>query len=408
MQAGGWRVGSIFGIPLLIDSSWFFVLIFFGVVNGLNLQARYPEWGSTLPWILGPVMALLLFGSVLLHELGHSLVARSQGITVNSIKLFMFGGVATIDRESSTPGRAFQVAIAGPLVSFALFVILGAIVLLVLPPNQPPAILLGNLAQINLVLALFNLIPGLPLDGGQVLKALVWKATGNRFTGIHWAARTGQLLGWVAVVLGLAVALTVPGGNSAIWIALLGWFCVSNASAYDRMTSLQEKLLSLKVAEAMTRDFRVVDGEISLREFVETYLLVPDRPVFFAATQGRYQGLVPPEALQTIERQQWDRQQVQDLAVPFSQLVTIPETWSLAQAIDYIDRQQATRLTVMTPAGAVAGIVDHGDMVQALTRAFGVPCSAAEVKRIKEEGRFPNNLPLVNLARSALDDTGMG
>ncbi|HEY9832686.1 MAG TPA: site-2 protease family protein, partial [Stenomitos sp.] len=198
MQAN-WRIGSLFGIPLFLDPSWFLILGLVTLLNALDFSRRF-EW----IWAIGAglAMALLLFASVLLHELGHSLVARSQGIKVNSITLFIFGGVASIDRESKTPGQAFQVAIAGPAVSLALSGLLYGVAQVV-PSNTLGQILALDLAHINLILGIFNLIPGLPLDGGQVLKAAIWKLTGSRFQGVRWAAQTGKFLGGLAIAIGL-------------------------------------------------------------------------------------------------------------------------------------------------------------------------------------------------------------
>ncbi|PSP04749.1 MAG: site-2 protease family protein, partial [Cyanobacteria bacterium SW_7_48_12] len=193
MQAN-WRFGSLFGIPLYINSSWFLILALVTIFNAGNFNASGAFQGSSLffGWIAGFVMALLLFGSVLLHELGHSLVAKAQGIPVNSITLFLFGGVAAIGRESNTPGKAFQVAIAGPVVSITLFGLF-TVVTPLLSESSATQTLALNLARTNLVLGLFNLIPGLPLDGGQVLKAAIWKLNGDRFVGGRWASRTGQV-----------------------------------------------------------------------------------------------------------------------------------------------------------------------------------------------------------------------
>ncbi|MGL5195929.1 MAG: site-2 protease family protein, partial [Chroococcales cyanobacterium] len=237
MQSG-WRIGMVFGIPLYIDYSW---LIIVSLVTVLN-AGRYSEepWEPAIAWATGLGLALLLFGSVLLHELGHSLVAQSQGIKVNSITLFLFGGVAAIEQESKTPEEAFQVAIAGPAVSFTLFAILGVIGGL-LPGSSPVAVVARDLSAINLVLALFNLIPGLPLDGGQILKAIIWKISGNRFKAVHWAAQAGKTLGFTAIALGLSVLL-LANSFGGIWIALIGWFAVRNANAYDRLATLQQAL----------------------------------------------------------------------------------------------------------------------------------------------------------------------
>ena len=224
----GWRVGSILGIPLYLDTSWFVIVLLVTFVYGSN-PIWQQNWGD-VAWIIGLSMALLLFGSVLLHELGHSLVAKSQGIQVNSITLFLFGGIAAIDQESKTPGQAFQVAIAGPAVSLGLYGLL-TLTVAVLSLPTPIAVLFANVAQINLVLTVFNLIPGLPLDGGQVLKAAVWKATDSRIKGVRWAARTGQVLGWTAVGGGLLAYLAQPSLD-LIWIVLIGGFAIRNASNY--------------------------------------------------------------------------------------------------------------------------------------------------------------------------------
>jgi Zn-dependent protease/CBS domain-containing protein len=398
MQAG-WRIGSIFGIPLYIDPSWLIILGFFTIANGLDLLSENPDWGL-VAWGTGFLIALLLFVSVLLHELGHSLVARSQGIKVNSITLFLFGGIAAIDRESQTPGQAFQVAIAGPLVSLTLFALL-SILFFQIPQNTPAAFLVADLAQINLVLGLFNLIPGLPLDGGQILKAAVWKITGDRFSGVHWAARSGQILGWLAIILGVFFAFTTEEFGF-FWMALIGWFVLRNATAYDTMTNLQETLLQLTAADAMTREFRVIDANMTLRQFADDYLLeAKEAQVYFAASDGRYRGLVLPDDLRSVERSLWENQTVHSIAKPLDQIDTVFEKSSLIDAINQLETKQLRRITVLSPAGAVAGIIDRGDIVKAIATALKFPIPEAQIKRIKQEGSYPPGFPVVAIASSA-------
>jgi Zn-dependent protease/CBS domain-containing protein len=389
----GWRIGSLFGIPLFLDPLWFVILAFVTFSFGL----AYLHWGTVLAGSAGLLMALLLFSSVLLHELGHSLVARSQGIKVNSITLFLFGGIASIEQESKTPGQAFQVAIAGPAVSITLFVLLTLLAHL-LPASSLVSIMVGELGKINLVLALFNLIPGLPLDGGQVLKAAVWKVTGNRFQAVHWAARAGQILGWTAIAAGFAVDFFTGELLSGIWIALLGWFGVRNASAYNRMTTLQETLLQLRAADAMTRDFRVVDADLSLRQFADLYLLDAAAPqVYFAASDGRYRGMVSVDDLRLVERSQWD-QTLHRILHPLTEIPTVAESNSLVEVINQME--QLLRITVLSPAGAVAGTLDRGDIVRALSKKLNLPFSEADIKRIKEEGSYPPGLQLQAIAKA--------
>lgn len=397
---GSWRIGSLFGIPLFLDPSWFFILAFVTIINALDL---YPTFGSVLAGSAGLGMALLLFASVVLHELGHSLTARSQGIKVNSITLFIFGGVASIDQESKTPGEAFQVAIAGPAVSLTLF---GLFYLLsqVLPSSHVGQVLTLDLARINLVLALFNLIPGLPLDGGQVLKAAVWKLTGNRFQGVRWAATSGKTLGGSAIALGLVLVL-LTGQWGAIWLTLIGGFIFRNASAYDRLTTLQEALLQLVALDAMTHDFRVVDANQTLRSFADEYILADiQTPMpYYAAAHGRYRGLVAIEDLHFVERSRWESQTLESIVRPLSEIATVEEKTPLVEVIKSLEASHINRLTVLSPAGTVAGVVDRGDIVRAVATKLKLPITEAEIKRIKAEGSYPQGLQLPAIAQATSD-----
>ncbi len=391
-----WKIGSLFGIPLFLDPLWFVIL---GLAT-LNFGVAYQSWGLVLAWSGGITMALLLFGSVLLHELGHSLVARSQGIKVNSITLFLFGGIAAIEEESKTPGKAFQVAIAGPAVSIALFVLL-KLLSNTLPDASPARMMIGDLARINLILALFNLIPGLPLDGGQVLKAALWKTTGNRFQAVRLAAKVGQILGYAAIALGILVDYLTGELVTGLWIALLGWFGVRNATSYDRVTLLQESLLQLVASDAMTRDFRVVDANQTLRSFADYYLLNSTSPqVYFAESDGRYRGLVDVEDLRSCERSEWETQTLESIVHPLTEIPTVSESSSLAVVINKMEIDHLPRITVLSPAGAVAGVIDRGDIVRALAQKLKLRITDAEIKRIKEEGSYPPNLQLGIVAKS--------
>jgi Zn-dependent protease/CBS domain-containing protein len=391
-----WKIGSLFGIPLFLDPLWFVIL---GLTT-LNFGFAYQQWGTVAGWSAGLIMALLLFASVLLHELGHSLVAQSQGIKVNSITLFLFGGVAAIEEESKTPGEAFQVAIAGPAVSVMLFFLL-RLAASVIPDSNPLSEMTADLSRINLVVALFNLIPGLPLDGGQVLKAALWKVTGDRFQAVHWAAKAGQILGYIAIALGFAIDFFTREFITGLWIVLIGWFAVRNANSYDRVTTLQETLLKLVAADSMTRNFRVVDANQTLREFADSYLLETTTPqVYFAASDGRYRGLVAINDLRTTERSEWETQTLQTIVHPLNAIPTVIESTSLAEVINKLEIEQLPQITVLSPADAVAGVIDRGDIVQALAEKLNLPIDAAEIRRIKEEGSFPPGLQLGVIAKS--------
>jgi Zn-dependent protease len=267
---GNLRVGSLFGIPFYLNVSWFFVLALTTLNFGSGLSAQFPELGGRA-LLLGLVSGLLLFASVLLHELGHSFAAQQQGIRVNSITLFLFGGLASLDDEARTPAGAFWIAVAGPLVSLALFCLLsviesGGVI------AGPMAAMVGLLAYINLILATFNMIPGLPLDGGNVLKAIVWKITGNRYRGIRWASRAGQLVGWGAITLGALSILGLSTGGS-FWTLIIGWFLLQNAGQSAQSATLQEALSGLTAADAVLEDSPVIDAHSTLRELADKTII---------------------------------------------------------------------------------------------------------------------------------------
>lgn len=395
MQAG-WRIGSLFGIPLFVDSSWFVILALATFANARNYQGAY---GPVLSWVAGFALALLLFGSVLMHELGHSLAAMSQGIKVNSITLFLFGGVASIEQESKTPGQAFQVAIAGPGVSFGLFLIVG-LAAITLPPSSLIRELAERISEINLILGIFNLIPGLPLDGGQVLKAAVWKITGSRLAGVRWAAKTGQVLGWLAIALGASLFLVV-GQPGALWIALIGWFCLRNATSYNRIADLQSALLKTKAGDAMSRDFRVINADLTLRQFAEQYLLETSHSqIYVASSNGRDRGLVSVDDIRFIERSQWEKQTLKDIVKPLSEAIAVSEKSSLVEVINCMESHQLRRIVVLSPTGSVAGTIDKGDIVRAVAKSLKANITEADIKRIKEEGSYPPGLPLNAIAKS--------
>jgi len=308
--------------------------------------------------------------------------------------------VASIDRESKTPEGALQVAIAGPGVSLLLFGLF-SVLAQVLPSNSVAEVLTSNLANINLILALFNLIPGLPLDGGQVLKAVVWKLTGNRFKGVHWAALTGKVLGGLAIAFGLGLALWTRE-LGAIWIAFIGGFVFRNANAYDRISTLQEALLQLSASDAMTREFRIVDANQTLRSFADEYILADlQTPMpYYASSDGRYRGLVAIEDLQFVERSLWETQTLESIVRPLSEIVSVEEKTPLVEVINRLEAHQTNRLTVLSPAGTVAGVIDRGDIVRTVAQKLNLPIPEAEIKRVKAEGTYPQGLQLPAIAQA--------
>jgi len=396
---GGIRVGSLFGIPLYLDPSWFVIALLVTWANRLRWRQLYPDWPGSWVWGMGFLLALGLFGSVLLHELGHSLVAKAQGVKVRSITLFLFGGVATLERESRTPMQALRVAIAGPAVSLGLAVGLLGLTRWLGGLDSPWGRITHELMAINGILGVFNLIPGLPLDGGQVLKACIWQVTGSPFRGVQWAAAFGWALGTLGMVLGIFAFL--GGAAGGLWLALIGWFMAGNAQTYRQYSVLQEILIKTRVHQIMSRDFRVLGAELCLRDFVDLYCLPAQTPeIYFAEADGRYLGLVDSGQLSRIERSQWATTSLGGIVIPLDKLPSIREQDSLAQAIITLGDDHAW-LLVRSPAGGVQGLVMRGDVLKPLAPFLGL--SGADLERVNREGRYPQGLNLVPLAQKALE-----
>ena len=350
------RVGNLFGIPFYVAKSWFFVLALVSWSYGSGLAAQFPP-SSPLPLLLGLVTALLLFASVLAHELGHSFVALRQGIGVKSITLFLFGGLASLEKESETPAEAFNVAIAGPLVSLILFGTVTAINANIFLP-APFAAILGTLAYVNLGLALFNLIPGLPLDGGNILKALVWKITGNPYKGVVFASRAGQFVGWIAIASGL-IPLLVSGSFANFWNLLIGGFLLQNAGRSAQSATVQEKFQGLTAADAVTKNSPIVVESTSIRDFADELIINGSNWRKFLVTdeKGLLVGAISASDLNKFPKYHWQEKFVKDLMQPIDTAV-LHSSQSLLDAVTTLEQQQKSALPVIEENGVLLGILE--------------------------------------------------
>lgn len=358
---GTFRVGNLFGIPFYINASWFLVLGLVTWQYGNQLAFLFPALGPAVPWMLGLGTALLLFASVLAHELGHSWVAIKQGIGVKSISLFLFGGLANLERESKTPGEAFWVAIAGPLVSLFLSGLL-TVIGIGTGATGPAAAILGLLASINLVLALFNLIPGLPLDGGNILKAIVWKITGNPYKGVVFASRVGQIIGWIAIATGVF-------GN--IWNLVIGWFLLQNAGQSAQYATVQNKLAGLTAADALTPQSPIVSQDLSLREFANNYVIgnvQTWRKFLVTDDAGQLVGAIELEDMKTIPTSKWPEVSVKEMLKPIEFSATVEPELSLLEVVNLLETLKVQELPVIRNNGVLVGLVEKAEIARLLQK----------------------------------------
>jgi Zn-dependent protease len=340
------KLGHIWGIPIGLHSSWF---VIFGLVTWSLAAGYFPTEYPNLPrptyWLLGAVTSLLFFGSVLLHELGHTWVALRNQIPVRGITLFLFGGIAQIAREPQTPGVEFRIAIAGPLTSFGLAVLFGGLWFLDwrLPYLAAPSLWL---ARINLIMALFNMIPGFPLDGGRVLRAVVWKISGSFHRATQIAAFAGQLAAFGFIGVGL---FTILGGNffNGLWLVFIGWFLQNAAAASYVQANLQQSLRDVKVAQVMVRDCPKVAGQIALRQLVEEQVLTDAQRCFIVAEDSRLRGLLTLRDIAAVPRENWNRVTAEEAMVPRERLVGVHPSTELLTALQTMDDANVAQVPVV-------------------------------------------------------------
>ena len=364
---GNIRIGNLFGIPFFINPSWFFVLGLVTWSYGSNLT-QFPELTGILPWFLGLVAALLLFSSVLAHELGHSFVAISQGIPVKSITLFIFGGLATLEKESETPLQAFLVAIAGPLVSVLLFGLFSFIAATA-PLSLPLRGIVLLVANINLVLALFNMIPGLPLDGGNVLKAIVWKITGNPNKGIVFAGRVGQVIGWTAISLSL-LSIVSSGRLDSIWTLFIGAFLLRNAGFAAQSATVQDKLSQYTAKDAIIADSPIVNSDLSIREFVNNYVIGKERWKKFLIVDEERQllGEIAIADLKQVPTSQWNDIYLNEIVKPVDKANIILDSTSLLDVAKEFETNNPRELLVVGESGEVFGLLEKASIINLMAQ----------------------------------------
>ena len=366
------RVGNLFGIPFYIHPSWFLILGLVTWSYSSGLMGQFPQLSGELALLLGLMTALSLFASVVAHELGHSFVAIRQGIDVKSITLFIFGGLASLEKESKTPASAFWVAIAGPIVSLVLSGIFTAIGFGT-SAWAPLTAIVGLLASVNLALALFNLIPGLPLDGGNILKALVWKITGNPYKGVVFASRVGQIFGWLAIASGL-LPLLIYGSLTNFWNLLVGFFLLQNAGKAAQFARVQEKLTGLTAGDAVTTDSPIISGNISLRQFADERILNWQkwRQFLVIDDKGQLVGAISIDDLRSIPTAQWLETEVTEVMRPMEQSTTVQSDRPLLEAVQILEQQDLPALPVIRDNGVLVGILEKASVLNLLQKRVQV------------------------------------
>jgi Zn-dependent protease len=366
LTRGAIPLGHILGIRIGLDYSWFIVFVLLTwMLAAMYYPSEFHGWPVALYWVMGAVTAILLFVSVLLHELGHSVVAMKYHIPVRSITLFIFGGVAQIGAEPPRPSAEFLIAIAGPIVSFALAVVF-YVLALVLVPVHPLFGLASYLALINGALVAFNLIPGFPLDGGRVFRAIVWAINRNFRRATLIAANVGRAFAFIFIFLGLWQMFAGNFGGG-LWIAFIGWFLETAASAQIHQVAFQSTLAGHKVSEAMTTKCPVVSPTLTLQQLVDEHVLPTGRRCYVVGRDAEAVGLLTLHHIKETPRSGWATTTVGDVMVPLETMKHTQPDAELWNALQEMDRDGVNQLPVINE-GKLVGMLSRDDVITHLRR----------------------------------------
>ncbi|MDZ7262312.1 MAG: site-2 protease family protein [candidate division KSB1 bacterium] len=361
------RLGRIAGIEIRLDYSWFivFVLITWSLA-AVSFPMAHPDWNTTTHWTLGLLTSLLFFVSVLAHEMAHSLVAQAKGVPVRSITLFIFGGAAQISQEPKEASNEFLMALAGPATSIFLAIFFAILWFFSRTVNQPLASLASWLARVNLLLAMFNLIPGFPLDGGRVLRAIIWGITRNLKQATQIASVIGRGIAFLFIFAGIWLILH---GNwvNGLWIAFIGWFLENAATASYRQVALRDMLQGHTAGEVMTTDCPRVPRHLNIERLVYEYILFTGRRCFPVVDDGKVGGIITLHHVKKVPRQRWADTTIEEIMTPLEEMKKIRPDDDLSEVLEQMTAEDVNQLLVVE-GDQLLGLVAR-DNVLAFIRA---------------------------------------
>jgi len=364
-----WNLFRLLGIPIRVDPSWLVILALLtwtlaGQFHQQLTETERPSSGGL--WLLGLGTAWGFFGCIVLHELGHAVVARRLGMPINGITLFLFGGVAEMEEEPATPLREFLMAIAGPIVSAVLAVVFESLAWLGGAQGwaKSAQLVCQNLAAINLGVLIFNMVPAFPLDGGRVLRSILWGASSSLRRATHWASLVGQGFAWFLIGVGVLVMFSgeiIPG----MWLGLIGLFLNNAARSSYQSVLIRQALAGEPVSRFMTRDPIVVPPWMNLREWVEDYVYRHHRKMFPVVADGRLEGVLSTQDLADFPRSQWGEHTVAEAMHRDVEARSISPQIDALHALAKMRSTGVSRLLVVED-GHLVGIVSLKDLLRFL------------------------------------------
>ncbi|HEX6045253.1 MAG TPA: site-2 protease family protein [Pyrinomonadaceae bacterium] len=367
------KLGRYFGVAVGLHYSWIIIALLVTLSLRSQFAAEHPEWGSGVTLLTALVTGLLFFVSILLHEFSHAAVARLRGIPVRAITLFALGGVAQIEKDAADAKSEFWMGIVGPITSVVIGVLCLAVAWalgwnLDTEPNGPPAAMFMWLGYINIALAIFNMIPGFPLDGGRVLRGIIWWITGDATRSTRIASAVGQFVAFGFIMLGVWRFFS-GAGFGGLWLAFIGWFLLEASRASGAQVEITERLRGLRVADVMARQFPVVDTNTNLHTFVQEHLLPTANRCFVVEEQGQPAGIITPHEVKAVDRRKWPYTTVGDVMRSLQDLQTVSPDRPVAEALEVMGREDVNQVPVVQQ-GRLTGIISRSHIMRVLqTRA---------------------------------------
>lgn len=356
------RLGRILGIPVGVNYSWFIIFALITVTLGGQFAYVYPEWLTTVHYIAGIITSLLFFLSVLLHELGHSFAAKQKGIKVRAITLFIFGGVAQITREPDRPMTEFYIAIMGPVVSIALAGLFWVLSVVFQPISEVVVAITQWLARINFILVVFNMIPGFPLDGGRVFRAIVWFYVESYEQATKIASGVGQAVAYVFILGGIFL---IVGGYwiNGLWIAFIGWFLLTAAQQVAQYVTLKSALRGIKSRDVMQTDCPRVSAQTTVSALIDEYLFRTGRRAFLVIDRDSLAGLVTLHQIKQLPRDAWHQTTLGDIMTPISELHWVYPDTDITEVLDIMNAEDVNQIPVLSN-GKLEGIIGRDHLLQ--------------------------------------------
>lgn len=369
MLRGQIRLGRLFGIEIGLHFSWFIIAALLTTSLAAHLYAVNREWSNVVIWTAAAVAALAFFAAILLHELSHAAVARARGVPVPSITLFALGGIARMGRDTADARTEFWMGLAGPIMSvFIGGAALGLASLLGwnydATPETPGMVMLVWFGFINITVAAFNMIPGFPLDGGRVLRAIIWWWSGNQVRATRTAAALGQVVAIGFIGIGL-LSFAFGAGFGGLWLAFIGLFLSEAARAAAFETTVTENLRGVRVGDVMSHECATVPRTTAISEVAEEVLRTGKR-CFFVVDDGRVAGMMTPQELRAVPRERWNVTPASEAMRPLERLHKVDADAPVTEALEAIASEDVNQLPVLE-RGKLRGVISRDHIMRLLS-----------------------------------------